>query len=135
MAQSIRRRVLGPVEVRRHRYEPGRQQQSYEPGERSKGKRKKKSTTTQVPEPDLDGHARRSLIGAGEIVGQPGDVAGEGGVDAADGDEDASVHEARQVAARGGDGDDEAEGDEAQADEDEGRARALAVREPGHDDG
>lgn len=39
------------------------------------------------------------------------------------------------MAARSGDGDDEADGDEAQAHEDEGRARALAVREPGHDDG
>jgi hypothetical protein len=46
---------------------------------------------SKVAHANVDGHAGGALVGAREIVGEPGDVAGEGGVNGAGGDEDASV--------------------------------------------
>lgn len=79
----------------------------------------------------MDGHAGRPLVAAGEVVGDPGDVAGEGGVDAADG-----VDGAGGAAVGGGpDADDEADPDGAHAAEDVRGALAGAVGEPGDRDG
>lgn len=40
-------------------------------------------TACERADADLDGHARGALGGAGEVVAEPGDVGGEGGVDGA----------------------------------------------------
>lgn len=45
-------------------------------------------TACERADADLDGHARGALGGAGEVVAEPGDVGGEGGVDGAGGDVD-----------------------------------------------
>lgn len=84
----------------------------------------------------MDGHPRRPLVAACEVVRYPSYVSGEGGVDAADGDEDACVYDSRDAAVCGGaDADDESDSDGAHAGEDVGRALAGAVGEPGYDDG
>lgn len=111
VSQDILRAIRGAVEIARHC--PG-----------------------QVAQADVDCHAGGSLVASGQIVRDPGDVAGEGGIDAADGDEDACVHDARDPAVRrGGDADDEADPDGAHAAEDVGGALARAVREPGDSNG
>lgn len=108
-------RVLGAVEITRHR-------------------------PAEIPKPDLQRHARGALVAAGEIVRDPGHIAREGGVDAGDGDEDARVHEAGEVAVGGGgDGDDEADQDGRHGSEDEvpsvTAALHRAVGEVAHGDG
>lgn len=111
MSQDILRAIRRAVEIARHC--PG-----------------------QVAQADVDRHAGGSLVASRQIVRDPGDVAGEGGIDAADGDEDTRVHDARDPAVRrGGDADDEADPDGAHAAEDVGGALARAIREPGHSDG
>lgn len=56
MAQDIFRLVSFSVEIARH-------------------------GSCEVAESDVDCHAGGALVGAGEVVGHPGYVAGEGGVD------------------------------------------------------
>ena len=84
----------------------------------------------------MNRHARASFVAAGQVVGEPSDVTRESGVDATDGDEDAGVDDAREIACSGGgDADDEADTDGAHAGEDVGGALAGAVGVPGDGDG
>ena len=101
VAEDIARRVLGPVEVAGHR-------------------------AGEVAAADVQRHAGGALAAAGEVVGDPADVAGVAGVDGAGGDEDAGVDDARLGAA---DAHDEAEEDDEHGGEDEGGALAEAVGE------
>lgn len=82
------------------------------------------------------GHPGRPLVAACEIVRYPGYVSGKGGIDAADGDEDAGVYDAGDAAVSGcADADYEADPNSAHAGEDVGGALAGAVGEPGDGDG
>lgn len=54
----------------------------------------RRERAAEVARADLDRHAGASLVVAGQVVGEPGDVARERGVDSRRGDEDACVHDA-----------------------------------------
>ena len=49
----------------------------------------------QVPHANLDGHARASLVTAGQVVGEPGNDTRESRIDCASRDEDTAVHDFR----------------------------------------
>ena len=97
-----------------------------------------KLTTTKIPHPDVNRHTRAPLIAARQIIAQPRDISRERRIDATNPNKNSRIDQARQAAARGGDGDDEADEDHAHGEKDEGgatHAGGVAVGEPGGDDG
>lgn len=85
---------------------------------------------------NLQPHSNSTLVRPGKIVSKPGDDTWERGIEAAAGDETASVGYAREVSAVGGsDGEDEAESGGSEAADDEDTTLLVLVGEVGHNDG
>lgn len=81
-------------------------------------------------------HSNSTLVRPGKIVSKPGDYTWERGIEAAAGDEAASVGYAREVSAVGGsDGEDEAKGGSSEAADNEDATLLVLVGEVGHNDG
>lgn len=88
-------------------------------------------TASEIPQPNLNGHAGASLVAPRKIIAQPSDISRESGVDPAYGYEYAGVNETWQSTTGGRDDYDEANRDDAHGTEYERRTLPMAIRDPG----
>lgn len=83
--------------------------------------------TSQVSNPDLDGHPSTSFVATCKVVRQPRDVTGETGVYRTSDDENARIHHARLLTRVCGDTHDKTDDHDAQERDDERTAFANAI--------